>query len=65
MTDEQRAALIFARAVSAMIEMEGMKAANKLREMNGDALAYDEGAFCNLIQNYGLEEAVIHEECCK
>lgn len=41
-------------AVSALIELEGMKAANKEREMQGLALAYDEGAFADLLKTYEL-----------
>ena len=49
------------KAISAMIELEGMKAANKEREMQGKSLAYGEDAFQALLRQYefGHNENVI------
>jgi hypothetical protein len=38
----------------ARIELEGMLAENKQREMNGEALAYSEQDIRKLINDYGL-----------
>ncbi|MHC4356951.1 MAG: hypothetical protein ACYS0H_29990 [Planctomycetota bacterium] len=45
MNAEQKAAYVFAQAVSAMAAIEAMKAENIEREANGFALAFDESAF--------------------
>ncbi len=45
MTPEQKAAYVFAQSVAAMAEIEAMKAANQMREMNGHTIAYGEEAF--------------------
>lgn len=45
MSDEQKAAYIFAQAVDALIECQSMMAANQEREHHGEAPAYSEGAF--------------------
>jgi hypothetical protein len=54
MIDEQR--LIYVRSIllQAEIEMQAMIAENKIREAEGKSLAYDEEAFMNLIEKYGL-----------
>lgn len=41
-------------AVSALIEVKGMEAENKIREQQGLSLAYDEDAFLNVLRTYGL-----------
>jgi hypothetical protein len=43
-----RVFMLRAQVVTASIEVEAMKAANKEREMNGEALAYPEKAFMEL-----------------
>jgi len=45
MTPEQSAAYVFAEAVSALSELEAMKAANQEREMQGYSPAYGEEDF--------------------
>lgn len=54
MTDEQKAAYVHAQSVAALAEIESMKALNTERESHGYALAYDEGAFFEVIDRYGL-----------
>lgn len=54
MTNEQKAAFIIAQSVTAYAEIEGMKATNKEREAMGFALAYDEYAFNEITNKYGL-----------
>ena len=54
MNDEQKASYVFTQAVCALLEMEGMKAENKQRELRGESLAYDHKAFCDLILQYGI-----------
>lgn len=41
-------------AVSAFIETQGMIAENKIREMNGYSLAYNEEAFEDVLRKYEL-----------
>lgn len=52
--DFQNIVYIFGMAVGAMIEMQAMIAANKERENQGLALAYDETAFTKLQEDYQL-----------
>jgi len=52
MTNEQKAAYIFSQTVCALIEIEGMKALNKYREMRGKTIAYDEGQFYETAEKY-------------
>ena len=40
--------------LQAEIEMQAMIAENKIREMNGDSLAYSEKAFLELIEKHGV-----------
>mgnify|MGYP001823689767 CR=1 FL=1 len=54
MTPEQQAAYINAQAVAASVELEAMKAANWMREMQGHTIAYGEEEFLALIDRYGL-----------
>lgn len=53
-TPEVHAAMVFAGAVAAMAEIEGMKAENMQRQMLGQSNAYDYEAFYNLIKKYRL-----------
>ena len=41
-------------AVTALIELEGMKAENAVRAHRGESPAYDEAAFTNLLNYSGL-----------
>jgi len=59
MTDEQRAAYIQAQTVSALAEIEGMKAANKYREMRGETIAYNEDSFYAVVDKYGISHNAI------
>lgn len=54
MTPEQQAAYIMAQAASAMIEAIGMAAENLQRDRRGEAIAYNEQAFTDLILKYGI-----------
>ena len=40
--------------LQAEIEMQGMIAENKARELNGDSLAYNGKAFTDLIEEHGI-----------
>lgn len=59
MTPEQQAAYINAQAVAASAELEAMKAANWMREMQGHTIAYGEEAFLALIDKYGLHHNAV------
>ena len=48
MDREQRIVFVQAQTVCAMAEIEAMKAANREREDQGKALAYDEAAFMSV-----------------
>jgi hypothetical protein len=48
------AAYINAQATCAMIEAMGMQAENKQREIQGYSIAYDDKAFFDLIEKYGI-----------
>ena len=50
------AANVFAQAVGALSEIEGMKAENIERERNGLALAYDDAAFADVRRRYDIEK---------
>lgn len=54
MSPEQRAIFLQSQAACALIEMEAMKAANWMREMKGETIAYGEEAFMDLISTYGI-----------
>ena len=49
---DDKTAYIFSQSVSAMIELEGMKAANIERERQGLAPAYGEEAFRKLSSDF-------------
>lgn len=53
-TDEQKAAYVQAQAVAALIEAMGMAAENMQRSHQGASIAYDEKAFLEIIEKYGL-----------
>lgn len=54
MTEEQKAAYIYAQAVCALAEIEAMKALNTYREMRGETIAYDEEAFLSVPTKYRI-----------
>jgi len=54
MDECQKAAFVFAQAVAAMAEIEGMKAANASQAMKNDFPLYDEKKFMAVIDEYGL-----------
>lgn len=54
MTPEQKAAYVFAQSVCAIAEIEGMRIANREREAHGHAFAYDEKAFLDVPNKYGI-----------
>jgi hypothetical protein len=54
MNENERAAYIQSQVACALIEMEAMKAANWMREMQGHTIAYGEEAFNNLVVKYGI-----------
>lgn len=59
MTKEQKVAYVFAQSVSALAEIEGMKALNKEREAKGYALAYGEDAFFEVPNKYGIHHNAV------
>ena len=61
MTPEQAAAYVHAQSVAALATIEGMKAENKDRVAHGYTLAYDEAAFTDVINSYGLHHNAIVE----
>ena len=54
MTENQKAAYIIAQSVSAYAEIESMKALNIYRDRQGETIAYDEKAFLDVIEKYGI-----------
>lgn len=61
MTDEQKAAFVFANAVAAMAEIESMKIANHERAMQNHSPAYNEAAFLTIIEKYGIHHNAMLE----
>jgi len=59
MTDEQKAAYVFAQAVAALSEVEGMKAENMQREVLGQAMAYRRIDFQGVVEEYGLDHDTV------
>lgn len=59
MTPEQQAAYIISQSVSAMAEIEGMRAENQIRESRGQAMAYDHGAFVGIIEVYDIDKNTV------
>ena len=59
MTPEQQAAYIYSQTVAASAELEAMKAANWMREMKGETIAYDETAFRQVINHYGIHHNAV------
>jgi hypothetical protein len=54
MTDEQSVAYVQSQATCALIEAMGMQAENANRKYRGEAPAYDEKAFTDLIEKWGI-----------
>lgn len=54
MTPEQQTVFIFSQSVAALAELEGMKAANTERKLNGQSLAYGEDAFNKVAERFGI-----------
>lgn len=61
MTPEQKAAYIFSQAVSALAELEAMKAANADRERHGLSQAYPESSFESLPTRYVIDHNTVIE----
>jgi len=59
MTDEQKAAYVYAQAVCAIAEIEGMKALNMQRNVLGHSMAYDDEAFFGVIDKYGISHNAV------
>lgn len=59
MTDIQ--IIAFTRAVRAYAEIEGMKAENKQREIQGESMAYTVDAFYNVIEENLLSEEEVRK----
>ena len=59
MTPEQKAAFINAQVVCATAEIEGMKALNVYRESRGETIAYDENAFVDVPDKYGISHNAV------
>ena len=59
MTDEQKAAFIMAQATCAMATIAGMQAENRQRLANGYSITYDETAFENVANRYGIHHNAV------
>jgi len=59
MTDEQKAAFVFAAAVRVSAQIESMKAENQHREMQGYSQAYGEEAFLEVFNREGITHNAI------
>ena len=55
MTEEQKAAYVFAQSVAALAEIIGMLAATQVRTYKGLAPVYNENAFRDVVDKYGLD----------
>ena len=54
MNADEAVAYVYSQSVCALIELEAMKAANRDRQGRCEADAYDEKAFFDLIERYGI-----------
>ena len=54
MTEEQKAAYVFAQAVSALADICGMMAENFQRQAIGSSMAYVEDSFVGVAEKYGI-----------
>lgn len=59
MSPVERAAYIFAQAVCALAEIEGMKAENADRAAKGYAQAYPEKAFFDIPEKHGIHHNAV------
>ena len=59
MTDEQKAAYVFAQGVAALAEIAGMTAENMQREHIGEAMAFTHGDYLAVIEKYGVHNNAI------
>jgi len=59
MTDEQKAAYIMSQTVCALAKIESMKAANWMREMKGQTIAYGEDDFLAVPDKYSLHHNAV------
>lgn len=60
MTPEEKAAIINARAATALIRAMGMQAENIMRQHRGHTIAYAENAFIKVIEEEGIHWNAIH-----
>lgn len=61
MDKEQQLVFLKSQILCAEIEMQSMISTNQLRDVNGDSPAYDEQAFMDLIDKYGISHDYITE----
>lgn len=61
MTPGLVAAYINSQVMCAQIEMQGMIVANAERMASGSSLAYDEGAFYQLMERYNISEHAVKQ----
>jgi len=59
MTEEQKAAYVNAQATAALIEAMGMAAENMQREQHGQSIAYNEKAFQDVIEKWGIHHNAV------
>jgi hypothetical protein len=59
MTPEQQAAYVIAMAACVTAETAAMQAENQQRSHRGEAVAYNEQAFTDLINRYGIHHNAI------
>ena len=55
MNENQKAAMLMARASAALIEALGMMSENMQRESLGQSMAYDADAFHALLSEFGID----------
>lgn len=60
MSPEERAAVINARAATAIVRALGMFSENMQRRLNGDSIAYPEASFDAVIFEEGIHWNAIH-----
>ena len=61
MTENERAAYIFSQSVAALAKIEGMKAENMQRAAVGECMAYSDGDFFRVIEEYGIGHNTVVE----
>lgn len=59
MTEDQQVAYVHAMSVAAQAEIEGMRADNQLREVQGYSPAYGHDAFLAVIEKYGIHHNAV------